>query len=80
MVAWANFEIDEADPEKDPMQFTREGDHFSEYVLHNQRARSPEGKSEGYEVYRADLWSGRLEGEVVYPQWQRERRQVLGST
>jgi predicted dehydrogenase len=33
--------IDEANPEKDPTQFTREADHFSECVLENKRPRSP---------------------------------------
>jgi predicted dehydrogenase len=35
-----NIEIDEANTEKDPMQFTREADHFSECVLKNQRPKS----------------------------------------
>ena len=35
-----NIEIDEASPEKDPVQFTREADHFSECVLRNQTPRS----------------------------------------
>jgi predicted dehydrogenase len=35
------IEIDDANPEKDPMQFTREANHFSECVLKNQRPRSP---------------------------------------
>jgi predicted dehydrogenase len=33
--------IDESNPEKDPMQFTREADHFSDCVLHDKRPRSP---------------------------------------
>jgi predicted dehydrogenase len=33
--------IDEANPEKDPTQFTREADHFSECVLEDKRPRSP---------------------------------------
>ncbi len=33
--------IDESNPEKDPTQFTREADHFSECVLENKRPRSP---------------------------------------
>ena len=33
--------IDEASSEKDPTQFTREADHFSECVLENKRPRSP---------------------------------------
>jgi len=36
-----NIEIDDASPEKDPVQFTREADHFSECVLRNQTPRSP---------------------------------------
>jgi predicted dehydrogenase len=36
-----NIQIDDSNPEKDPMQFTREADHFSECVLKNQRPRSP---------------------------------------
>src|SRR5258708_6063568 len=36
-----NIEIDEANPERDPVQFTREADHFSECVLRNQMPRSP---------------------------------------
>jgi predicted dehydrogenase len=35
-----NIEIDDASPEKDPVQFTREADHFSECVLRNQTPRS----------------------------------------
>ena len=34
-------QIDEENPEKDPAQFTREADHFSECVLRNQTPRSP---------------------------------------
>ena len=34
-------QIDEENPEKDPVQFTREADHFSECVLRNQTPRSP---------------------------------------
>jgi predicted dehydrogenase len=33
--------IDETNPEKDPMQFTREAEHFSECVLKNQTPSSP---------------------------------------
>jgi predicted dehydrogenase len=33
--------IDESNPEKDPTQFTREADHFSDCVLHDKRPRSP---------------------------------------
>jgi predicted dehydrogenase len=36
-----DIEIDETNPEKDPMEFTREAEHFSECVLRNQRPRSP---------------------------------------
>ena len=36
-----NIEIDDSNPEKDPMQFTREADHFSECVLRNQTPRTP---------------------------------------
>jgi predicted dehydrogenase len=36
-----HIEIDDANPEKDPVQFTREADHFSECVLRNQTPRSP---------------------------------------
>jgi predicted dehydrogenase len=36
-----NIEIDDANPENDPVQFTREADHFSECVLKNQTPRSP---------------------------------------
>jgi predicted dehydrogenase len=36
-----DIEIDDANPEKDPMQFTREADHFSECVLRNQTPRTP---------------------------------------
>jgi predicted dehydrogenase len=32
--------IDEANPEKDPVQFTREADHFSDCVLHDKRPKS----------------------------------------
>ena len=32
--------IDETNPEKDPMQFTREADHFSECVLENKTPKS----------------------------------------
>jgi predicted dehydrogenase len=34
-------QIDEENPEKDPVQFTREADHFSQCVLRNQTPRSP---------------------------------------
>lgn len=33
--------IDEANPEKDPIHFTREADHFSNCVLHNQEPKTP---------------------------------------
>jgi predicted dehydrogenase len=36
-----NIEIDDANPERDPVQFTREADHFSECVLRNLTPRSP---------------------------------------
>jgi len=36
-----DIEIDEANPEKDPMQFTREANHFSDCVLRNQTPSSP---------------------------------------
>jgi predicted dehydrogenase len=36
-----NVEIDEANPERDPMHFTREADHFSECILKNQIPSSP---------------------------------------
>jgi predicted dehydrogenase len=36
-----DIEIDDANPERDPMQFTREANHFSECVLKNERPRSP---------------------------------------
>jgi predicted dehydrogenase len=36
-----NTEIDETNPEKDPMQFTRQADHFSECVLRNQTPGTP---------------------------------------
>jgi len=36
-----DIEIDESNPEKDPMQFTREANHFSDCVLRNQRPSSP---------------------------------------
>jgi predicted dehydrogenase len=36
-----NIEIDDSNPEKDPMQFTREANHFSECVLMNQTPSSP---------------------------------------
>jgi predicted dehydrogenase len=36
-----NIQIDEDNPERDPAQFTREADHFSECVLRNQTPRSP---------------------------------------
>jgi predicted dehydrogenase len=35
-----NIEIDEANPEKDPTQFTREADHFSDCVVHDKRPKS----------------------------------------
>jgi predicted dehydrogenase len=35
-----NIEIDDSNPEKDPMQFTREADHFSDCVLHDKRPKS----------------------------------------
>jgi predicted dehydrogenase len=35
-----DIEIDEANPEKDPTQFTREANHFSECVVRNQRPKS----------------------------------------
>jgi predicted dehydrogenase len=35
------IEIDDASSEKDPVQFTREADHFSECVLRDQRPKSP---------------------------------------
>jgi predicted dehydrogenase len=35
-----NIEIDDASTEKDPTQFTREADHFSDCVLRNQRPKS----------------------------------------
>ena len=34
------MEIDEASSEKDPVQFTREADHFSECVLNNKVPKS----------------------------------------
>ncbi len=33
--------LDEANSEKDPEEFTREADHFSECVLENKTPRSP---------------------------------------
>jgi predicted dehydrogenase len=36
-----NTEIDETNQEKDPMQFTRQADHFSECVLRNQTPGTP---------------------------------------
>jgi predicted dehydrogenase len=36
-----DIEIDDANPEKDPMQFTREANHFSDCVLRNQTPSSP---------------------------------------
>jgi predicted dehydrogenase len=36
-----NTEIDETNPEKDPMQFARQADHFSECVLRNQTPGTP---------------------------------------
>ena len=36
-----NIEIDDTSPEKDPVQFTREADHFSECVLRNQTPGTP---------------------------------------
>jgi predicted dehydrogenase len=35
-----NIEIDDSNPEKDPIQFTREADHFSDCVLRSQRPKS----------------------------------------
>ena len=39
-----NVEIDEASTEKDPMQFTKETDHFSECILENRTPSSPARK------------------------------------
>ena len=54
----ASTEIDEANPEKDPMHFTREADHFSECVLRNKKPKSSgeEGLRDMkyiYEIYAA---------------------------
>ena len=50
--------LDEANPEKDPMQFTREADHFSACVLEGKTPQSPgeEGLRDMryiFEIYRA---------------------------
>jgi predicted dehydrogenase len=53
-----NVEIDDASTEKDPTQFTREADHFSDCVLRNQRPKSSgeEGLRDMkyiFDIYRA---------------------------
>ena len=48
-----DIEIDDANPEKDPMQFTREANHFSECVLRNQTPSSP--GEEGLRDMKANL-------------------------
>jgi len=58
--------LDETNPERDPMQFTREADHFTDCILHD-RTPQPSGERgpAGHAIHADDLPRGRRYGAIT---------------